>query len=278
MPRPSLKFVESKDDSFHINFKFIRPLYNEKHSTTYVCEDLRTHKMVVIKENTTHPYYYQLLREINILQKLKHDGIIKMLDYHIIDERNKAYIILEYIEKGDLYEYFEKCTPYFTEGNVIEIIRQLINSITYCHANGVCHRDIKLENILLNHDNSIKLIDFGLSVQKTGTTFIMSGQCGSPDYMAPEVLSDEYTVYDEKCDVWSIGVVLYILTYKQFPFEYKNIPSLKHNVAHDDIVPPSNIKPSDDVVDLLGKMLCKDPSSRISITEASEHVCFAYAI
>ena len=128
MTRPSLKMVESNDDSFHINFKFIRLLYNEKHSTTYVCEDLRTHKMVVMKENTTHPYYYQLLREINILQKLKYDGIIKMLDYHIIDERNKAYIILEYIEKGDLYEYFEKCPPYFTEGNVIEIIRQLINT------------------------------------------------------------------------------------------------------------------------------------------------------
>ena len=278
MERPSLKFICNKDDFFLQNFKHIRYLFEVKHGNTSICEDLRTNKRIVVKENSIKSHFYQLLREINILHKLKHNGIIKMIDHHIINERYKAYIILEYIEKGDLYEYIEKCPQYFTEGSVIEIIRLLINIIKHCHENGVCHRDIKLENILLNDDNTITLIDFGLAVQKTGDKFIMSKQCGSPDYIAPEILSDKYSIYDERCDVWSIGIVLYILLYKQFPFENNDFLSLKHNIIYSDIVFPDSKKPNDDIVDLLTRMLCKDPSKRISITDASRHTCFDYAM
>jgi serine/threonine protein kinase len=267
--RPSLKVLKPTYSIFLANFKYVRTLYNEKHSTTCICEDVHTHKMVVMKQNTTHAYYCQILREINILVHLKHSGIIKMLEYHISDKRCKAYIILEYIEKGDLYDYFDKYPQYFTVGTAIELIRKLIIIVKYCHESGICHRDIKLENILLNTDNSITLIDFGLSVQKTGSKFIMYDKCGSPDYMAPEVMSDEYAVYDEKCDVWGIGVVLYLIICNRFPVEFTDDSSLQY---------PSDINPPDDVADLLEKMLCKDPSSRISITDASTHRCFDYAI
>lgn len=276
--RPTITIPDTQDyllSEFLNRYKFHKILYNEKYSSTSLVLDIKTGNYVVLKENLIKSHLQNILNEINILKRIKHNGIIKMLDYHIT-EGVKAYIILEYYEKGDLFNFQLRCPQYFIEGNVIEIIRQLLEIISYCHLNNICHRDIKLENILMNNDNNLVLIDFGLSKLKKGDKFIMNDLCGSLDYIAPEIIISNGNLYDEKCDSWNIGIVLYILLFKSYPFSGKTKKLTINNITSNDFSMPYN--PSDDVIDLLFKLLCKDPSTRISIDDALQHPCFSYAL
>jgi len=282
MERPSLKYVLPDIDCFKTKFQYIRNIYDTKYSNTSICKNNATGQILVLKENTNQKYFYQLQREIMLVRKLNHDGIVKIIDYNINEERKKCYIIIPYYKNGDLFDFYQTNPTFFTVGKVIEIIRKLIIIVKNCHDNNICHRDIKLENILLNNDFfqtlSITLIDFGLSVEKHGDQFIMNEICGSPDYMAPEILSYDESYYSEKCDVWSIGVILYFFLYKRFPFEYNDVNSLRLRINSINVDYSSCTIEIPELVDLLKSMLHKDPEYRITLHDALRHDCFSYAI
>ena len=282
MKRPSLQCILQVDDSYHSAFQYIRCLYDSKYSNTTICKNRTTGEIIVLKENTNQKYFYQLQREIIILRKLNHPGIINIKDFHINVESHKCYIVLPYFKNGDLFDFYEKNPSFFTIGRILEIIRKLLIIVKYCHDNNICHRDIKLENILLNDDFletlSITLIDFGLFVEKHGDQFIMNEVCGSPDYMAPEILSYDESYYSEQCDVWSIGVILYFFVYKKFPFDYDDVKSLRYKINTIEIDYPSSSVETPELVDLLHNLLCKDPKRRITLHDALIHECFSYAI
>jgi len=155
--------------------------------------------------------------EIDILKNLDHPNILRL--YEVFEDKKFIYLVTEFCEAGELFDEIVK-RQRFDERDAAIIIKQLLSAIAYCHSKSVCHRDLKPENILIDNKEtlSIKLIDFGTS-QKFDTEEKMELILGTAYYIAPEVLKGEY---DEKCDVWSCGVILYILLSGSPPFNGKN--------------------------------------------------------
>jgi calcium-dependent protein kinase len=165
------------------------------------------------------------VREINMLKKLDHPNIIKL--YEVYESNKSIYLIMEKCNGGELFdniiEHITKGKMY-SEKQVSEIILQILSAISYCHKNGICHRDLKPENILLlnkenenGENNKIKIIDFGLSQYISDKK--LNSRVGTAYYVSPEVLSGEYS---EKCDVWSIGIILCVLLTGEPPFNGAN--------------------------------------------------------
>ena len=181
-------------------------------------------------------------REIDILMKADHPNIIKLYEY--FESKNNFYLVMEECNGGELFdkiiEHIDNDEMY-TEKEAAEIIMEIMSAIEYCHNNGICHRDLKPENLLYfkkgdEKDNPIKIIDFGLS-QKIDIKKILSSKVGTAYYVSPEILSGKY---NEKCDIWSAGVILYVLLSGDPPFNgpsdgviYSKIKKMKFDYPSD---------------------------------------------
>ena len=211
--------------------------------------------------------------EIENLILLNHPNILKLYEYYY-DEEN-IYIITEYIRGQALFNKIQQKYR-FTEEESAVIIKSILQAITFCHSRGIIHRDLKPENILIPTGKKkidytlLKIIDFGSSVLKKDDGK-MTFRLGTPYYIAPEVLLENY---NEKCDVWSIGVILYLLLVGQAPFEGDNDDIICQRIISDKIdFTNSKIKSlSSEAVDFMKKLLEKNPEKRISSSEALEHI------
>ena len=214
----------------------------------------------------------KFLKEIQVLKELEHPNIIKIFEYYI--DNKYHYIITELLTGGELYESILKFQK-FNEKKAAYIMKQILSAINYLHSKGIVHRDIKPENILVQNDNKkgndsideiqIKLIDFGASnFFKENEKLTL--KVGSPYYIAPEVLNKSY---NEKCDIWSAGVVLYVMLTGNFPFvgktSQKLFESIKTGKYKDTGKEWEAI--SKEAKDLIKKMLQLDVSKRISASQ-----------
>ena len=214
------------------------------------------------------------LDEIENLMLLNHPNILKLYEY-FYDEKENIYIITEYIRGEELFNKIQQVHRFHEEEAAI-IIKSILQAITYCHSRGIIHRDLKPENILIPTGSSkidytlLKIIDFGASVLKKDDGKI-SFRFGTPYYIAPEVLQESY---NEKCDVWSIGVILYLLLVGQAPFDGEDDNVICQKIVSEEV--NYNIKRikelSSESVDLMKKLLEKNPDKRISSKEALEHI------
>ena len=219
----------------------------------------------------------EILNEIEILKKLDHPKILKVVDFYSTLKR--YYIITEYCHEGELFNEIIKVGK-FDEGQAAFIINQILKAITYCHKMNIIHRDIKPENIMITNREKngclqVKLIDFG-----TAKMFEKGHQenkyVGSSYYMAPEVIRRKY---DEKCDLWSIGVIMYILLTGRPPFDGNDDDEILENVkkgVYDTYSYPYPLLSSHSK-DLINKLLQYDPKKRISADQAIEHPWFKTA-
>ena len=155
--------------------------------------------------------------EIEILTKLDHPNIVRYYETYI-DERY-IYLVMEHIGGGELFDKItSQVNQVFTEDMAAYYMKNLLSACNHIHAKGIVHRDIKPENIMITATDEIKIIDFGLSKRyKKGAK--LHDMAGTPYYMAPEVLDGEY---DNKCDIWSLGVLLYVLMSGYLPFQGAN--------------------------------------------------------
>ena len=155
--------------------------------------------------------YDGLMREVNLMIKLDHPNIIKLYEYY--ETEKHIYLIMELCTGGELFDRIVQNTEngiQFTEKQAASLFRQMMSAINYCHKNGIVHRDLKPENLLYlnkNENSPIKVIDFGMSKRFTHEKF-MNEKVGTAYYISPEILQGKY---DEKCDIWSAGVILYII-------------------------------------------------------------------
>ena len=219
-------------------------------------------------------------REINILMKTDHPNIIKLYEY--FESANSLYLIMEECYGGELFdrimEHIENKEMY-TEKEAAEIIRQVMSAVEYCHNNGIVHRDLKPENLLYlkkgsEENNPLKVIDFGLS-QTLDMKKILSSKVGTAYYVSPEILAGKY---NEKCDIWSVGVILYVLLSGEPPFNgpsdgaiYSKIKKMKFDFpAHK----WNNI--SSEAKDLLAHMLVSE-NERYSASQVLSHPWFEIA-
>lgn len=157
----------------------------------------------------------KLLNEIEIMEKMNHKNIIKIYDT-IINDNYDFVIILEYCECGTLKDYMKNVKK-FSENIVKYYIKQLKDALYFLYINDILHRDLKPDNILLKDNyRTLKLADFGLS-KMLNKSELTKTICGTPLYMAPEIIIGDY--YNNKCDLWSIGCIIYQMLYEVTPFE-----------------------------------------------------------
>lgn len=193
-------------------------------------ESLKTVVAVKIISKKTAPAAYIenfLPREIDIIKRLQHKNIL--LYHQCIETTHRFFIAMEYAENGNVLQLLNAQT-YFKESLAYKFFSQMLSAVTYCHQFNVVHRDLKLENLMLNGRNQLKLGDFGFcrkfKKQKKETMKCLSKTyCGSHAYASPEILS--FTPYDPKMsDIWACGVILYSMVYGCFPFDDREFSKL----------------------------------------------------
>lgn len=214
----------------------------------------------------------RMLFEVQLLRSIDHPHIIRIFEF-FTDDKN-FYLITEYCEGGDIFSMIQKASS-FSERTAIRIMKQVINAVLYCHLNGIVHRDIKSDNILFlkNDINSpIKLIDFGISVKFEKDTKLKE-KTGTVLYIAPEVISGDY---DEKCDIWSCGVLLYMMLCGQPPFNGSTRREVMMKIKKGSFSFKAKIWTliTAEAKDLITQMLTMDPDKRPSCRQVLSHPWF----
>jgi len=247
-------------------------LQNGRFSSVYLSICKKTYNIFAIKKICVADIYDLELQcetknEIKMLKNLTHPNIIRLEE--VITSPEYIYIVMEYISNGDLCEYIQK-RP---EGKLSEqeakyYFIQLLEALTYIHSKNISHRDIKLENLLLTKDNKIKLSDFGFSIR---TTKMLHKKCGTPYYTAPEIFDiSNLGYYGPKIDIWSSGVVLYVMLNGYFPFKGNTFGEITYSVKHNKYYNMIN-NLSTSFENLISKMLIKQVLSRINLKNILEH-------
>lgn len=215
------------------------------------CQDTDRHKLII-------------LREINIMKRLKHPFITDL--YEVIETENNVYMILEFAQNGTLLDMI-KSRGIISEGDASIIFAQLLIVVQYLHKEcNIAHRDIKAENIAFDSNRNIRLLDFGLS-NSPDEDNLMVTQCGSISYAAPEmILGQKYTY---AADIWSMGVVLFGMVCGYLPFQDPNFSKLAQKIVFKDFILPTTL--SVDCRDLIRRMLLKSPGERITLEEIIKH-------
>ncbi|XP_058183340.1 phosphoenolpyruvate carboxylase kinase 1-like [Rhododendron vialii] len=208
-------------------------------------------------------------KEPKILQLLSdHPNILQL--YQVFDDENYLHIITDLCSSADLFHRLNTSAP-LPEPSAASILHSLISAIAYCHRLGISHRDIKPDNILFDSHNELKLADFGSADMFREGAAPMSGVVGTPYYVAPEVLSGGD--YNEKVDVWSAGVVLYVMLSGFVPFCGETAEETFEAVVRGNLRFPTRVfrAVSNEAKDLLRKMICKDASRRLSAEQVLRH-------
>ena len=202
--------------------------------------------------------------EIKILKQLDNINIMKLHEVIKTDKFN--YLIMEYIDGISLLEIIKnEKKHYFEEKRALKIFIQIVKAIEYCQSKNICHRDIKLENILTLKNDIIKLIDFGFAVKTNKETF-QTLLCGSPSYMAPEIVKKEKYIA-QYSDIWPLGVLLYSMLFGRFPFKGKTQKELFESIKKCEVEFPEEIKVSDEIKLLFKKIFVDIPAQRPSPNE-----------
>uniref|UniRef100_A0A6A7GDE1 non-specific serine/threonine protein kinase n=1 Tax=Hirondellea gigas TaxID=1518452 RepID=A0A6A7GDE1_9CRUS len=218
---------------------------------------------IVKKKNLNAEELMTINDEVEIMNQISHKNVVRLIE--IYDTPKNLYMVLELLNGGELFERIVAKGQY-SEKMASELIRDIAGAIQYLHEKGVVHRDLKPENLMYAsvEDDQIKITDFGLAkcLESDGQT--MSTACGTPGYVAPEILKNE--PYDKQVDLWSIGVILYILLCGFPPFYDENAAGLYAQIKRGefDFPDPYWADISDQAKDLVSKLLTVDPKKRCS--------------
>jgi len=208
------------------------------------------------------------MQEVLILQKTRHTNIVKLFDS--FETTKHIVFVIELCAGGDLLNYVRKRRK-LKEQSAKYIFRQVVEGLVYCHAKGIVHRDIKLDNILLDENGKVKICDFGVSRRLTDKNEVMNEQCGTPAYIAPEILKDK-GYKGLGVDVWSLGVCLYAMLYGTVPFKANNMNDLHKLIMKAKYsLKDEKVELSEDVKSLIKALLEPEPSKRLTIKEVRQH-------
>lgn len=230
----------------------------------------KTHAVkIVTKSELTHEDMKGLADEISILKELNHPNIMKL--YEVYDEPLFYYLVTELMGGGELFDRIVQKQAY-NEREARDVCKVLFDAIGYCHDQNVAHRDLKPQNLLLmsrTNDLNIKIADFGFA-KKVTSDYCLTTQCGSPEYVAPEILIG--SSYGTKADMWSIGVIIYILLGGYAPFMENNQNALFFKIKRAEYEFHDRYWAgiSDEAKELISNLICINPEKRMSASEALE--------
>ncbi|KAJ4979757.1 hypothetical protein NE237_010537 [Protea cynaroides] len=211
----------------------------------------------------------QIKREISVMGLVRHPNIVQL--YEVMASKTKIYFVMEYAKGGELFNKVAKGK--LKEDVARKYFQQLISAVELCHSKGVYHRDLKPENILLDENGNLKVSDFGLSAlaESKRQDGLLHTACGTPAYVAPEVINRKG--YDgSKADIWSCGVILYVMLAGFLPFHDSNLMEMYKKIGKGEFKCP-NWFPTE-VRRLLSKILDPNPNTRISIAKIKENYWF----
>ena len=280
-----LEIKISKDNFISVGSRGLRDIYENtkklgkgSFGKVFQVRNKTTNKLYACKKisklNWSNPTFK---KEIEILMRMDHPNIIKL--YEVFESDNSIYLIMEECFGGELFDRILqriKKNSLYNEKEACKIMQQVIGAIEYCHNNGIVHRDLKPENLLYlkegeEEDNPIKIADFGLS-QHIDINKTLSSKVGTAYYVPPEILAGKY---NEKCDIWSAGVILYILLSGDPPFNASSDNLIYAKIRKIDYSFPDDKWKhiSKEAKDLISKMLIKE-DSRLSASQVLEHPWF----
>ncbi|KAK4441400.1 CBL-interacting serine/threonine-protein kinase [Sesamum alatum] len=217
-----------------------------------------------------HKMAEQIKREIATLKLIKHPNVVRL--YEVMASKTKIFIVLEYVTGGELFDKIVN-NGRMREDEARKYFQQLIHAVDYCHSRGVFHRDLKPENLLLDAAGNLKISDFGLSAlsQQVRDDGLLHTACGTPNYVAPEVLNDRG--YDgATADLWSCGVVLFVLLAGYLPFDDSNVMNLYRKISSAEFTCPPWL--SFGAMKLIARILDPNPVKRITVPEILEDEWF----
>uniref|UniRef100_A0A8C1MBW0 Calcium/calmodulin-dependent protein kinase 1Da n=1 Tax=Cyprinus carpio TaxID=7962 RepID=A0A8C1MBW0_CYPCA len=242
-------------------------------SEVVLAEERSTGKMFAVKcipKKALKGKESSIENEIAVLRKIKHENIVALED--IYESSNHLYLIMQLVSGGELFDRIVE-KGFYTEKDASTLIRQVLDAVNYLHSMGIVHRDLKPENLLYfnpQDGSKIMISDFGLSKME-GTGDVMSTACGTPGYVAPEVLAQK--PYSKAVDCWSIGVIAYILLCGYPPFYDENDSKLFEQILKADYEfdAPYWDDISDSAKDFISCLMEKDPSKRYTCEQALRH-------
>ena len=266
------KFVPGQTKIKH--YVFIKQIGAGAFASVWLAEHDTTKLRVAIKtisksSITSKSSLTRFQREVSLLKNLNHPFISKF--YEILEDSNYYFIVMEYVENGNMLDFINKYGR-ITESQARRYFSQILCVLEYLHKEKfIAHRDLKAENVLLDKYFNVRVIDFGLSNVFTKENPKLSTACGSPAYASPEMIKGQK--YTKAADIWSAGVLLYSMVAGHLPFDDKNTNTLLQKIIYTECNFPNFMSPP--LVDLLRKILKKNPDERIKLDKIKEHVWFS---
>mmetsp|Transcript_6606 Transcript_6606/g.14413 ORF Transcript_6606/g.14413 Transcript_6606/m.14413 type:complete len:635 (-) Transcript_6606:330-2234(-) len=266
---PSSVFVHPESDSSSL-YRKERVIGKGAFGSVTLVSSVLTGQLAAMKTIDRTKLYTPNLKktvehEIKILKRLRHDGVVRLLE--VIERPRSIHLVLEYAPGGNLQQLV-KARKRIDEAHARSYLWQILDSVEYCHSHRVCHRDLKLENFVLDRSfRTVKLIDFGLSVIWRPDQALFKSY-GTPCYSAPEILSGQ-SYQGPQVDVWSLGVSLYTMLTGTLPFQAMSASELKRRVMSGRLTLPDGL--SAEVRDLIRQMLTLSPEQRIDIPSIRRH-------
>lgn len=220
----------------------------------------------IIKKKSKSTKEEHIKREVANLRSINHTHIVKCFD--LIQDEKKYYIIMEYIKGSELLDVILSKSRGLSEDKSKKYFAQLISAVSYCHSQFISHRDLKPENIIIDKNDNIKLIDFGLSTRMHADGSGHDTWCGSPMYSPPEIFSQD-TYKSPQIDIWSLGIILYAMLTATLPFGGRDDVELMTRIQNCKYKIPIHMPLL--AADLIMKILKKNPEDRISLVQIREH-------
>jgi serine/threonine protein kinase len=216
----------------------------------------------ICKASVASPDEFELLqREVNLMKDMDHPFVAFL--YDVLDDQSYFYLVIELVDGGSLLTYIRDSQS-LNEATARRIFYQIVSVLEYLHNDRhIAHRDIKPENVLLDRNLNIRVVDFGLARAFTRSNPFLETTCGSPAYIAPEILQQK--PYTAAADIWSAGILLYGVVAGRLPFYDPNISTMLSNTMTMDPVIPPDLTPF--LRRLLFRCLIKDPRMRITLQE-----------
>lgn len=269
--RPTLRF----DDVYEL----IERIHESSSSAIWVCKHKERGEIFAVKQIDRKKgqvksingksWEEAVLHELAVLKALNHPNIIQIQDFFESDKY--FYLVMEHMEGGDVFERVMKLKRY-TEKDARDLAKSLLEAVAHMHGQGICHRDLKPQNLLLkskDDDADIKVADFSFAC-RVHTPQSLTTRCGTPSYVAPEILKN--IPYDQSSDMWSVGVILYVLLcgYPPFMDDNQGILFQKIRTGEWEFADKDWKNISEEAKELIRNLLLVDPLRRLKATEALE--------
>lgn len=245
------------------NYTLQRTIGEGSYGTVRLATHRLTNSRVAVKQ-IPKEHVASLTREIHHHRRLHHPNVLQL--YEVIQSESYIWMVTELCVGGELYDYVVQRGS-LEENEARKLFGQLCLAVAYIHSNGIVHRDLKLENILLDAQNQIKLSDFGFTREFEPHQFLRT-KCGTTAYAAPEMLAG-LRYQGSEVDIWSLGVILFVLLCGYLPFDDDNEPTMQWKIVNEPVLIPNNL--SQEAQSLLSWILQKDASKRPSIRQILSH-------